>query len=61
MPVWHIREGEELHPPDQEQTDQDNNEELPQDLNNTWDWYYEGEAGHGHEVNYMGELEQLRL
>ena len=50
VPVWHIGKGD---PPDQEQADQDNNEELPQDL--TWDWYYKGEEGHGHEVNYMEE------
>ena len=55
MPVRHIGEGEELHPPDQEQADQDNNEELPQDLNDAWDWYYEGEEGHGHKVNCMEE------
>ena len=29
MPVWHIEEGEELHPPDQEHADQGNKEELP--------------------------------
>ena len=39
----HIGEGEELHPLEQEQADHDNNEELPQDVNDTWDWYYEGE------------------
>ena len=38
----------------QEQADHDNNEELPQDVNDTWDWYYEGEEGQ-HEVNYMEE------
>ena len=43
-----------LHPLEQEQANQDNNEELPQDLNGTWDWYYEGEEGQ-HEVNYMEE------
>ena len=48
------RKGEELHPLEQEQADQDNNEELPQDVNDTWDWYYEGE-GRQHEVNYMEE------
>ena len=53
-PVWHIGEGEELHPLEQEQADQDNNEELPQDVNDTWDWYYEGEEGQ-HEINYMEE------
>ena len=41
VPVWHIGEGEELHPLEQEQADQDNNEELPQDVNDT-------------EINYMG-------
>ena len=51
-PVWHIGEGEELHPPDQEQ-DRDSNEELPQDLNDTSDSYYE--EGHGHDVSYMEE------
>ena len=61
VPVWRIGEGEELHPPDQEQADQDNNEELPQDLNDAWDWYYEGEEGHGREVKYMEELERLRM
>ena len=54
MPVWHIGEGEELHLLEQEQADHDNNEELPQDVNDTWDWYYEGEEGQ-HEVNYMEE------
>ena len=54
VPVWHIGEGEELHPLEQEQADHDNNEELPQDVNDTWDWYYEGEEGQ-HEVNYMEE------
>ena len=32
VPVWHIGGGEELHPPDQEQADQDNSEKLPQGL-----------------------------
>ena len=32
VPVWHIGEGEELHPLEQEQADHDNNEELPQDV-----------------------------
>ena len=50
----HIGEGEELHPLEQEQADQDNNEGLPQDVNDTWDWYHEGEEGQ-HEVNYMEE------
>ena len=54
VPVWHIGEGEELHPLEQEQADHDNKEELPQDVNATWDWYYEGEEGQ-HEVNYMEE------
>ena len=54
MPVWHIGEGEELHPLEQEQADHDNNEELPQDVNDTWDWYYEGEEGQ-HNLNYMEE------
>ena len=36
-----IGEGEELHPLEQEQADHDNNDELPQDVNDTWDWYYE--------------------
>ena len=54
VPVWHIGEGEELHPLEQEQADHDNNEELPQDVNDTWDWYYEGEEGQ-HEVNYTEE------
>ena len=39
VPVWHIGEGEELHPLEQEQGDQDNNEELRQDVNDTWDWF----------------------
>ena len=47
-------QGEELHPLEQEQADQDNNEKLPQDVNDTWDWYYEGEEGQ-HEINYMEE------
>ena len=55
MPVWHIGEGEELQHPEQEQETQDNNEELPQDVRDTSDWYYEGEEGHGHDVNYMEE------
>ena len=54
MPVWHIGEGEELHPLEPEQADHDKNDELPQDVNDTWDWYYEGEEGQ-HEVNYMEE------
>ena len=54
VPVWHTGEGEELHPREREQADHDNNEELPQDGNDTWDWYYEGEEGQ-HEVNYMEE------
>ena len=54
VPVWHIGEGEELHPLEQEQANHDNNEELLQDVNDTWDWYYEGEEGQ-HEVNYMEE------
>ena len=54
MPVWHIGEGEELHPLEQEQADHDNNEELLQHVNDTWDWYFEGEEGQ-HEVNYMEE------
>ena len=54
VPVWHVGEGEELHPLDQEQADQDNNEELPQGVNDTWSWYYKGEEGQ-HEINYMGE------
>ena len=54
LQVWHIGEGEEPHPLEQEQADQDNNEELPQDVNDAWDWYYEGEEGQ-HEVNYMDE------
>ena len=59
--MWQIGEGEELHPPDKEQADQDNNEELLQDVNDTWDWYYEGEEGQ-HEINYMEEnWERLRL
>ena len=67
-PMWQARPlgsglvwQEEPHPPHQEQADQDSNDELPQGLNNAWDWYYEGEEGHGHEVNYMEELERLRL
>ena len=52
--VWHIGEGEELHPLEQAQADHDNNEELPQDVNDAWDWRYEGEEGQ-HEVNYMEE------
>ena len=43
---YHIGEGEELHPLE--------HEELPQDVNDTWNWYYEGEEGQ-HEVNYMEE------
>ena len=54
VPVWHIGEGEELHPLEQEQADQDNNEELPQDVNDTWDWYCKGEEGQ-HEVNHKEE------
>ena len=54
MPVWHIGEGEEVHQLEPEQAGQDNNEELHQDVNDTWDWYYEGEEGQ-HEVNYMEE------
>ena len=54
VPVWHIGEGEDLHPLEQEQADHDNNDELPQDVNDTWDWYYEGEEGQ-HEVNYTEE------
>ena len=54
MPVWHIGEGEEQHSLEQEQTEHNNNEELQQDVNDTWDWYYEGEEGQ-HEVNYMEE------
>ena len=46
VPVWHI------HPIENEQADHDNNEELPQDVNDTWDC--EGEEGQ-HEVNYMEE------
>ena len=38
-PVWHIGEGEELHPLEQEQAD-------------TWDWYYEGEEGPHEEENW---------
>ena len=55
VPVWHIGEGEELQHPEQEQETQDNNEELPQNMHDTSDWYYEGEEGHGHDVNYMEE------
>ena len=55
VPVWHIGEGEELQHPEQEQETQDNNEELRQDMHDTSDWYYEGEEGHGHDVNYMEE------
>ena len=54
VPVWRIGEGEGLHAIENEQADHDNNEELPQDVNDTWDWYYEGEEGQ-HEVNYMEE------
>ena len=53
-PGLQIGEGEELHSLAQEQADQDNNEALPQDVNDTWDWYDAGEEGL-HEVNYMEE------
>ena len=29
--------------------------ELPHNLNDTGDWYYEGEEGHEHDVNYVEE------
>ena len=35
VPVWHIGEGEELHPLEQKQTNHNNNKELPQNVNDT--------------------------
>ena len=54
--VWHIGEGEELQQTEQQQQEAQNNNEEPQPgVNDTWDWYYEGEEEHGHDVNYMEE------
>ena len=59
VPVWHVGEGEELHPLEQEQADHDNNEELPQDVNDGLVLRRRRRTTRGE--LHGGELERLRL